>query len=258
MDILKPDILVEMGTHKGTSFFAFCQAVRDLNLSTKCFAIDNWLGDEHAGFYSDQIYDDFSTELETYQSFATAIRDDFKNAIEKFSDNSIDVLHIDGFHTYEAAKNDFNTYLPKVSKELGVVLIHDINEFEGNFGVHNLWSEIKLEFETLEFLHGHGLGVVKIGTKTSDGLSALFDKDNHNKYQIFFKNLGLKVKNDYEVEKLLKDHECLKSALDAMASDLSRLRDSAEELSREIYGIKSSLLWRVTQPARKIKKLLTS
>ncbi|CCW06211.1 conserved domain protein [Bacillus sp. GeD10] len=52
---IKPEKIVELGTHFGTSFFSFCQSVKDGNLFTKCFAIDTWQSDLHSGFYNDDV-----------------------------------------------------------------------------------------------------------------------------------------------------------------------------------------------------------
>jgi hypothetical protein len=54
---LKPKTVVELGTHRGTSFFAFCQAVKDQNLACNLFAVDSWKGDPHAYFYGEEVYE---------------------------------------------------------------------------------------------------------------------------------------------------------------------------------------------------------
>lgn len=56
----KPKIIVELGTFKGNSLFAFAQAVKDFNLKTKLNAVDTWEGDEHTGFYKNDIYNLFT------------------------------------------------------------------------------------------------------------------------------------------------------------------------------------------------------
>ncbi len=38
----------------------------------------------------------------------------FEDATHHFSDESVDLLHIDGLHTYDAVQEDFTTWLPKV------------------------------------------------------------------------------------------------------------------------------------------------
>ncbi len=42
VDTLRPRNIVELGTHYGSSYFSFCQAVSKLDLETCCFAVDTW------------------------------------------------------------------------------------------------------------------------------------------------------------------------------------------------------------------------
>src|SRR4029453_4419543 len=58
VDLLRPKILVELGTYYGVSYCAFCQAVSERGLSTLCYAIDNWEGDPQSGFYGPQVLAD--------------------------------------------------------------------------------------------------------------------------------------------------------------------------------------------------------
>ncbi|PIE92532.1 hypothetical protein CO726_26165 [Bacillus fungorum] len=157
---IKPEKIVELGTHFGTSFFSFCQSVKDGNLFTKCFAIDTWQGDLHSGFYNDDVFNKVSTITKLfYPSMSQLIRSTFDDALKFFEDETVDILHIDGYHTYQAVSHDFSTWLPKLKKN-GIVLFHDISVKEKDFGVYKFWDEIKNVYPYLEFVHSSGLGVL--------------------------------------------------------------------------------------------------
>ena len=177
---LRPRVLVELGTHYGESYFGFCQAVKESGAGTQCFSVDTWQGDEHAGFYGGEVYQDVeSYNQQEFASFSTLIRSTFDEACEQFVPESIDVLHIDGLHTYEAVKHDFETWFPNV-RPGGVVLIHDISVRHANFEVWRWWEELSRRYPHFEFHHCWGLGVIlKPGGRQQpcDLLNLLFEAD---------------------------------------------------------------------------------
>lgn len=80
----------------------------------------------------------------------------------------VDFLFIDGDHSYEGVKQDFQMYR-KLVKPGGIVTFHDIvpGPPENVGGVPNFWSEIKQEFRYLEIVEdwnqgGYGIGVIYI------------------------------------------------------------------------------------------------
>ncbi len=174
---LKPTIFVELGTHTGVSYSAFCQAVTENHLPTKCYAVDTWKGDEHASFYGEEVFEEYAAyHRQHFSSFSQLMRMTFDDAIQSFSDGSIDLLHIDGLHTYEAVKHDFETWLPKMSTK-GVILFHDTDVRERNFGVWRLWEELSQRYSAFDFKHSYGLGVLFVGNKIPRKVTDFFSAD---------------------------------------------------------------------------------
>ncbi len=158
---LTPERLVELGTYNGVSFFTFCQSVQENRLRTICYAIDSWVGDDHTQPLASQVYDDAEMHNRShYREFAYLMRMLFNKALEHFTDESIGLLHIDGFHTYEAVRNDFESWYPKVEPG-GIILMHDVESRMKDFGAWKFWDDISGDYSSFKFNHGFGLGVIR-------------------------------------------------------------------------------------------------
>jgi len=200
---LKPSVIVELGVHSGNSFFAFCQAVKENSLSTKCYGIDTWLGDKHSGHYYADVYESVvKHQQENYPHSGILIKKTFNEALNNFKDGSIDLLHIDGLHTYEGVRDDFQNWLPKLSTK-GVVLFHDTQIKMKDFGVWKFWSEVSKKYPSFEFDHGCGLGVLVIGKDVLPEIQSFINEVNRSEnYQLFFKNEGRRIYELYKKERI--------------------------------------------------------
>ena len=169
----RPASIVELGTHNGVSYAAFCEAVLRCKLNARALAVDTWHGDEHAGFYDDDVFTGLKHfHDQRYAAFSTLLRATFDDALQFVPDGSVDLLHIDGRHRTQDVAHDFATWRAKLS-DRAVVLFHDTNVHEGDFGVWRLWAELRTAHPSFEFLHGHGLGVLALGTALEGPVAAL-------------------------------------------------------------------------------------
>ncbi len=196
VEAIRPQKVVELGAYNGMSYFAFCQSMIENNISGLCYAVDTWGGDDHTGEYDDSIFEDVRHHArENYRGISYLLRMLFNEAVGHFEDESIDLLHIDGLHTYEAVQEDFNTWYSKVTPG-GIILFHDIEARQTDFGVWKFWSELESQYETFAFKHGFGLGVLrKPGRETSTAdhplLELLFNgsiEEQHKLRQLYIYN----------------------------------------------------------------------
>lgn len=223
----RPSLIVELGTWRGTSMFAMLQGIKNKQLKTQFHAVDTWEGDKHAGYYEgDKFLEAINKIIQKHYSSCKIQlnRMRFEDAVDNFEDNSIDLLHIDGLHTYDAVKNDYTTWLPKLKAD-GIIMFHDINEMRDDFGVWELWAELKNDptNSTIEFLHSHGLGVITKSQEKYEKLTFL-EREFNNSWV------------DKLRAELLHENQSLKSEI--------------KELNYQLTSIYNSKYWKIKEKVK--------
>ncbi len=233
-EILQPRSFVELGVFKGDSYCAFCQAISALNLGTRAYGVDTWAGDKHAGFYTSVVLDELQKHHDPrYHRFSRLLQTTFDEAAESFAAGSIDLLHIDGLHTYEAVRHDFETWLPKLS-DRAVVIFHDTNVRHGDFGVWRFWSEVVQQYPGFDFVHGNGLGVLAVGTAVNPEFLAFIEeakRENSNPLA-FFAEFGRRILLSGREQRLTHEVQILRD-------EIAKARYSFETLSDELHRLRA-------------------
>ncbi|MFZ5391918.1 MAG: class I SAM-dependent methyltransferase [Patescibacteria group bacterium] len=239
---IKPKVIVELGVARGISFFSFCQAIKDLKLKTKIYGIDTWQGDKHTGQYDQKIFSQVKNINSTYypKLNTSLLKQTFDKVVPKFADSGIDLLHIDGYHTYEAVAHDYQTWLPKMSAN-GIILFHDIVEKRSDFGVYKLWKILQKKYSTYQFSHSHGLGVVFLGQKSPLADFIALDLED------YYKNYSLKEKHQIESRhKLVNQYQdTIQKIVKESAANDQKIKVQIRQLQKEIATMKSSKFWKM-------------
>jgi hypothetical protein len=244
--------------------------------------VDTWLGDGQAGFYGSDVYDEFrSFHDQRFKAFSSLLRMTFDEACQQIGDKTVDLLHIDGLHSYDAVRHDFDLWLPKLS-ERATVLFHDTNVREADYGVWRLWDEIAARFPAFEFIHGHGLGVLGVGRNLPLTIRALCMLNQHpdaaklrqrfemlgerwhvetllDMQRISYSSLQASVgnllaqagaRNNADWQAATAERRRLEAEQATLIRDLQQVRGEVEALRDERSALLNSTVWRATKPLR--------
>lgn len=126
-------VIVELGSHGGSSTSWLAIGVAKANRSTRIFAVDPWdldAGDRLAQHAESAVRRRFDAQLEFLAS-AGYIDPDVVHPIRGHSVDVADgwphpvgLLHVDALHTYDAVTADLAAWCPHVAPG-GVVVMHD-------------------------------------------------------------------------------------------------------------------------------------
>jgi predicted O-methyltransferase YrrM len=160
--------IMEIGTARGGTLFALTRvAAPDAHLISLDLPGGTWGGGYpwwKVRLYRSLALSGQRIDLIRADSHSAASLDAVQQAL---GTQKLDVLFIDGDHTYAGAKQDFEQYGPLV-RQGGIIAFHDIADHPSGRGgdVPKLWRELQTGRSTRELIadrtKGYGIGVIYV------------------------------------------------------------------------------------------------
>lgn len=164
----QPKIVLEIGTSRGGNFLLFLKfsspnaLLISLDLPGGKFGggYNRWVGYFLKSFALD------SQKISLIRADSHKLSS-LKKVKKVLKNKQIDLLYIDGDHSYEGVTKDFEMYSPLVKKG-GIIAFHDIvdHPIESKCEVSKFWNEIKNNYEYKEIIENWdqkkcGIGLIK-------------------------------------------------------------------------------------------------
>lgn len=161
-------IILEIGTANGGTLFLFAKVAEP---QSTIISIDLPEGSFGGGYSSWRIplYRSFSRSQKTRMHLVRANSHNLQTLAEVkriLDGRPVDLLLIDGDHTYEGVRKDFEMYSPLVGNG-SIIAFHDIvpGPQENVGGVPEFWQEIRRTVTSVEIVwswnqRGYGIGVI--------------------------------------------------------------------------------------------------
>jgi predicted O-methyltransferase YrrM len=161
---MQPKVVMEIGTCQGGSLYLWCKAAHPeatiISMDLPGGAFGGGYPEACVKFYELFKRGTQKLHLLRMDSHAASSEESLKKIL---GENKMDFLFIDGDHTYEGVKKDYEMYSPLV-RGGGLIAFHDIIPCEG---VSRLWDEIKKANKNTREL------VDSAGTKRPFGIGVL-------------------------------------------------------------------------------------
>lgn len=154
---VNPNIIVEIGVDKGHLMSTWCDAFSPSLIFGIDITLDNF-ADEPMSRQLDECVIVGDSGLEQTR----------QQLLDYLGPDEIDLLFIDGDHSYDAAIRDFELYSPLV-RSGGIVAFHDTLRAPGQYAgvdTRRVFIEVSQRYPSIEFAHGPvgggtpGIGVV--------------------------------------------------------------------------------------------------
>lgn len=245
VDVLRPKLVVEVGSVVPTSYYALCQAVHRLDIGSKCIAIDT-VARANRSEHVDLLR---SYSSQHYFAFSSVRAGSFVDESAVFDHSVIDLLHLN-LLSIESTETTFShsieNWLNRVA-DGGLVLISGSGASTPDIWLQQGLSKLKRDYSVFEFTHGAGLLLVWLGKECSGPLASLFRSQEFNSknsaaIRELFARLGQGCSDAHALRKMQKEATASTEKIGELRILKEALGKTAEEsvaaLRAEIDGMR--------------------
>lgn len=184
----QPQTVLELGLFLGGTLYVW---TRGIDSTERLVSVDQPVWNESTHSRRAEFYPTFSDTASIDILYGDSHAECTYQEVAESFDESVDFLFVDGDHTYDGVKEDFTMYRRLVDDD-GIIAFHDIKRHaetqaekqarlrevdslaehhvtigEPEWGVSEFWNEVRMEYETREFLThpeqmGAGIGVIDL------------------------------------------------------------------------------------------------
>jgi len=157
---ISPSTILEIGTSNGGTLYIWARYIKSCR---RIISIDLPEGYPHTKIKFLKLFDKAKEfHFVRGNSHSQKTVDIFTQVLGQ---DKIDLLYIDGDHSYDGIKQDFKNYGQFVARG-GIIAFHDIMPHR-NYGVDQFWNEVKHQYSSKEIVasmsqQGYGIGVLYV------------------------------------------------------------------------------------------------
>ena len=132
--------MIEIGSYMGesTHIFGSCGLFTEINCIEPFSGTENF--NEENNHTWEEVWEEYDINTRQFKDIIK-LHEDYsydEKVLSKFNDDEYDFVYVDGNHSFESTRQDFELYIPKI-KSNGVLGGHD---YQQGFGVDDALEEI--------------------------------------------------------------------------------------------------------------------
>lgn len=132
--------MIEIGSYMGesTHIFGSCGLFTEINCIEPFSGTENF--NDKNNHTWEEVWEEYDTNIRQFKDIVK-LHEDYsydEKVLSKFNDDEYDFVYVDGNHSFESTRQDFELYIPKI-KSNGVLGGHD---YQQGFGVDDALEEI--------------------------------------------------------------------------------------------------------------------
>jgi predicted O-methyltransferase YrrM len=128
--------IVEVGSYHGKSAVNLAYAVRKRGGVAGIYCVDTWMNTNIEHAKNVDVFQHFLDNTAAYRDLITLLRGRSEEVGREWKGGAIDVLFIDGDHSYDGVTADIHSWMPHL-KPGGLVLFHDGDLPEVRAGIND-------------------------------------------------------------------------------------------------------------------------